>query len=1042
MLLDNDKLRGIKISLYKKFFNRKLLLVKSFARRYSANLNWQYLDGAFVVIAGLSEQLSIDNQNDFNLIGDDVFNNWLNNSINLASKSKQNLLVSVDASVSSSGLIELLKSLLNATDFQTDNTEQNNQINSKPSDFIISVLSITELDEATLAVVIDNIPDVNPLFDVKSFATEPIVLLGIAVSGRLDLSDIGFFSALQDFLPYLTVTAPVGVDVSEGAALVSARALANTYSSSSSLAVVSIPDLLPVGISYDSNTSTFSFNPNHSAYNGLAAGQVLAVSVAYTVSDGRINADALVIFKVIGTNDLASISGSSSAALSETDLALTANGTLLVTDSDWGEAKFIPKTNLPGSNGFGLFTINAAGQWIYNADAHNELTAGQVITDSVIVATVDGTASQVITVIINGSNDAPMVSSVAIAAQGIVIEAGNNDDGSVVAGTTTATGILTSSDADAVHTSSWSIQGATAGSYGTIAITAYGAWTYILNNSLASTQGLQEGQTSHESFVARVTDDQGDYADQIIIVDVIGTNDTPVLSLTTGSDQAALVEDGVTQLAEGQFTASDIDLNTLFTWSVVQPVGDYGELSVDQNGQWTYHLNNGYDHDANNPVQALVAGEQVQDTFTVRVADQYGADDQHQVTIRITGINDSAVITGDIAAQVVTDSFSDQLTTSGTLFADDADQGEVGFKADTCSGQFGSLAIDENGVWTYSVDNYLSVIQQLGEGDSIDDVFTIQSIDGTQQTVTISIFGMNDPAVISTSAFGETNQGSVTEVSNPVATGHLGITDVDLGQASFIAQSAIDGLYGVFGLDENGNWRYTLDSDNADVKHLGVYETLNDFFTVMSFDGLATETITITINGVDDALILQGPSYNLVISSAAAEQSNAIDTGSDLFQHFFLVDGEAVTDIETSWFYDQQQVTHYGILYLNSDTGGYKFVADIDAIQNLTTIKLALAKVEISNNGEMHPSNLVITLTNNATKIDSAGVVTLTNLADGDLIDLSALSTLYDIGDIDFYYDELQANNYLDIADLPVFDVEDIAQLQVWIDDYAYDVSI
>jgi VCBS repeat-containing protein len=186
-----------------------------------------------------------------------------------------------------------------------------------------------------------------------------------------------------------------------------------------------------------------------------------------------------------------------------------------------------------------------------------------------------------------------------------------------------------------------------------------------------------------------------------------------------------------------------------------------------------------------------------------------------------------------------------------------------------------------------SVDNDLLVIQQLGEGDSIDDVFTIHSIDGSQQTVTISIFGMNDPAVISTSAFGETNQGSVTEVSNPVATGHLGITDVDLGQASFIAQSAIDGLYGVFGLDENGNWRYTLDSDNADVKHLGVYETLNDFFTVMSFDGLATETITITINGVDDALILQGPSYNLVISSAAAEQSNAIDTGSDLFQHFF-----------------------------------------------------------------------------------------------------------------------------------------------------------
>ncbi|MFM8342679.1 MAG: VCBS domain-containing protein, partial [Methylomonas sp.] len=370
----------------------------------------------------------------------------------------------------------------------------------------------------------------------------------------------------------------------------------------------------------------------------------------------------------------------------------------------------------------------------------------------------------------------------------------------------------------------------------------------------------------------------------------------------------------------------------------------------------------------------------------------------------------------------------------------DADQGEAGFKADTFQGQFGSLSIDENGVWTYSVDNHLSVIQQLGEGDSIDDVFTIQSIDGTQQNITISIFGMNDPALISTSANGETNQGSVTEVSNPVATGHLGITDVDTGQASFIAQSAISGLYGVFNLNEAGDWTYTLDSNNPDVKHLGVGETLNDFFTVISFDGLATETINITVNGVDDALILQGPSYNLIITSAVAERSNTIDTGSDLFQHFFLVDGEVVTDTETSWFYDQQQVTDYGVLYLNSDTGVYDFVANSDAIQNLTSTKLVLAKVEIINNDEIHPSHLVITLTNATTSTDSAGVLALTNLNAGDLIDLSSLSALYDISDVSFYHDTLQGNNYLAIAEVPVFDVGEIAQLHILIDDYSSDL--
>jgi VCBS repeat-containing protein len=436
-------------------------------------------------------------------------------------------------------------------------------------------------------------------------------------------------------------------------------------------------------------------------------------------------------------------------------------------------------------------------------------------------------------------------------------------------------------------------------------------------------------------------------------------------------------------------------------------------------------------------VQALAEGKHAKDYFTVRVEDQFGAYAEHKVTIDIRGVNDSALITGDISSQVVADSLSAQLTTFGTLFAYDADSSDVGFKPDTFLGQLGSLAIDENGDWTYSVDKDLPVIQLLGEGDSIDDVFTIQSIDGTQQSVTISIFGINDPADISGDV-----RGDVTEVSNPVATGHLGITDLDYGQASFIAQSAISGQYGVFELNEAGNWKYTLDSNNPDVVHLGVGETLNDLFTVTSFDGLATETINITINGVDDALILQGPSYNLVISSAANEQSNAIDTGSDLFQHFFLVDGEVVTDIEISWFYDQQQVTDYGILYLNSDTGGYKFLADSDVIQNLTTTKLALARIEISNNGEIHPSNIVITLTNAMTSTDVAGVVKLIDLNAGDLIDLSSLSALYDIEDVSFYHDTQQDNNYLAVAHIPVLDVVNITDLQILIDSNSYDLSI
>ncbi|MFM8341391.1 MAG: VCBS domain-containing protein, partial [Methylomonas sp.] len=395
---------------------RNLWLGKSFAKRDSANLNWQYLEGAVIVVAGLSDQLAVDNVKHFNLITDDAFNHWLTNTLNLASKSNQKKLLPTGDSVNDSGLIELLKLLFDSLHFESSHAEQTNSLNLKLSDFnVVSVLSMTELDEAASAVVLANIPTVNQFVDVYRFATEPIVLVVVPVNSRLDLSDIGFFSAVQDFHPYLSLSGPVVVSVGEGGQLVFANALANAYGSSRSLSVVGVPELLPIGIRYDATHFSFSFNPSDPAYNPLASGQVLNVSVVYTVSDGRINLDTAVIFQVMGTNDVASISGISTAAITETDAMLNASGTLSVADLDAGEAGFVPQTQVAGDHGFGLFSIDADGHWTYSAGAHNEFVAGVDYTDSITVASVDGTAVRVITVTITGSNDAAPISGTSTA---------------------------------------------------------------------------------------------------------------------------------------------------------------------------------------------------------------------------------------------------------------------------------------------------------------------------------------------------------------------------------------------------------------------------------------------------------------------------------------------------------------------------------------------------------------------------------------------------------------------------------------------------
>ena len=91
---------------------------------------------------------------------------------------------------------------------------------------------------------------------------------------------------------------------------------------------------------------------------------------------------------------------------------------------------------------------------------------------------------------------------------------------------------------------------------------------------------------------------------------------------------------------------SDADIGDGATWSISgNDHGIYGDFSVDQNGSWTYTL----DNDA---AQGLKAGETRTDIFQVTVTDDSGATDAHEVSITVTGTNDAPVISG-IGAGVV-----------------------------------------------------------------------------------------------------------------------------------------------------------------------------------------------------------------------------------------------------------------------------------------------------------------------------------------------------------------------------------------------------
>jgi VCBS repeat-containing protein len=104
-------------------------------------------------------------------------------------------------------------------------------------------------------------------------------------------------------------------------------------------------------------------------------------------------------------NDDASLS-SANVRITETNAALTTNGTLTITDID-SPATFVAQTNLAGDNG--KFSISTTGAWTYTANsAFDSLNVGDSLSDTFDVFAFDGTKTSV-TVSIDGTNDAPTI---------------------------------------------------------------------------------------------------------------------------------------------------------------------------------------------------------------------------------------------------------------------------------------------------------------------------------------------------------------------------------------------------------------------------------------------------------------------------------------------------------------------------------------------------------------------------------------------------------------------------------------------------------
>ena len=560
-----------------------------------------------------------------------------------------------------------------------------------------------------------------------------------------------------------------------------------------------------------------------SAQNAFASGTAYTDTLTATDSDG--NATTITV-TITGTNDSATIAGTSTAALTQADAAQTATGTLTITDVD-SSATFVAQTNVAGTNGYGTFSVTTGGVWTYTMNtAHTEFVSGTKYTDSLIVASADGT-TKTVTVTMTGINDAATFGG---ATTGILTETNAAQ---------TTTGTLTVTDVDS--TATFVAQTLVAGSngYGKFSVTTAGVWTYTMNSAQ---NAFVEGTTYTDTLTVKSLDGSS----QVVTVSIAGSNDAAVIS---GTSTYSLTETNEVLTTSGTLTSTDVDgTANLFTAEIV--TGSYGSLTMLTTGAWTYTASSAND--------SFVKSTVYSDTFTVHAGDGTAS----TITVNITGTNDAAVISGTSTYSLTeTDAV---LTTSGTLTSTDVDGTANLFTSEPVSGTYGSLVMATSGTWTYTAK---STYNYLVAGAVVTDTFTVHAADGTASSVTVSITGTNDTPVLASSTASITlDQGATSQT---IAT--VSATDVDLvgsltysisrqnGDAS-ADYFTVNASTGVVTFTSAGAIATAVDA--TDTNSDGVMDTPYVIHVIATDDKGAYATETITVN-VDMAVSSSGLSASL-----------------------------------------------------------------------------------------------------------------------------------------------------------------------------------
>ncbi|WP_213955075.1 VCBS domain-containing protein [Variovorax sp. dw_954] len=672
----------------------------------------------------------------------------------------------------------------------------------------------------------------------------------------------------------------------------------------------------------------------------------------------------------------------------DTDVDTVANGE---TKNDTGiralpEGDRGPMTPVPPSGGisiagtYGTLLVFANGDYIYTPDDNNPLVqglrAGQTLEEIFSYTDTDtGGLNDLanLRIVITGANDTPVAvddAATAVEAGGTLNAtpgtdpAGNvlaNDTDSDTGDTKTVTEFRTGAEAAAGTAGTFGTE--LRGAYGWLTLNADGSYSYRVDNNQAEVQALRtSANTLTDNFSYTVTDGSAASDRATLAITIQGADDAPVATDDTGT---AIEAGGVNNTTAGAIAAGNVLLNdtdvdtpangevdvvggirtgteaaggaltAVAATGVTTIAGTYGSLHISAAGDYTYAPD-----DTNTAVQALQAGQILDEFFTYQMNDVALLNDQAQLHIVIQGRNDNPVAVDDAASATEAGGIANATAgtdPTGNVLANDTDvdagdtkavtefrtgaeagSGTAGIFGTELRGTYGWLTLAADGSYSYRVDNNQAEVQALRlTTDTLVDSFSYTVADSQlatdRATLAVTIHGANDTPVavndtaVSIEAGGIANGTAGTNPSGNVITANdsdvdsaangevLSIASYTEGATAGTVGTAFTTTYGSLLLNADGSYTYTLDNNNAAVQALRQpTDTLTEVFTYTLRDAVGattTATLTITVQGTNDAPVATDDTATAVEAGGIANGTPGTDPTGNVLTNDTDVDG-------------------------------------------------------------------------------------------------------------------------------------------------------